>query len=112
MKKILNVDIEKPVKIVPYAFNDDKGKVKKGITIYQGEQKIENYFYDATKKKNLHGYPEPKKLKKPLSKDQWKMYFMEARMFLEEKISEHFKLDNEKELTPKEKLDKEFDGKK
>ena len=93
MKKIINVDLEKDVKIVPYSFLDDKGKNKKGVTIYQEDQKIKNFFYDEDAKKNINGYPEPKKLKKPLSKDQWKLYFMEARMFLIDAITEHFKLE-------------------
>ncbi len=99
MKKLINVDLEKTVKIAPYSFTDDKGKSKKGITIWQSDGKenvkLGNYFYDAEKKKNINGYPEPKKLKggKQLSKDQWKLYFGEAREFLVEKITEHFKLD-------------------
>lgn len=90
MKKLLNVDLEKPVKIVPYSFVDEKKKNKKGITIWQGEQKLKNYFYDEEKKEIINGYPEPKKLKKPLSKDQWKLYFAEAREFLVEEVSKKF----------------------
>lgn len=97
MKKLININLEKPIKIAPYSFTDDKGKIKKGVTIYQDEQKIGNYFYDPETKKNLHGFPEPKKLKKPLSKEQWKMYFMEAQIFMIDKISEHFNLEQEVE---------------
>ena len=99
MKKLINVDQNKFVKIVPYSFTDEKGKMKKGITIWQRNdetgknEKVKNYFYDEVAKKNLHGYPEPKKLKKPLTKDQWKLYFGECREFLVEKITEHFKIE-------------------
>jgi|ERR1035437_5403623 hypothetical protein len=97
MKKLLNIDLERNVKIVPYSFTDDKKKMKKGITVYQSDgkksEKVKNYFYDDIAKKNIHGYPEPKKLKKPLSKDQWKLYFGECREFLVEKITEHFKIE-------------------
>lgn len=97
MKKLINVDLEKKVKIVPYSFTDG-GKSKKGITIWQKNEadeavKIENYFYDPINKVNINGYPEPKKLKKPLSKDQWKLYFGEVREFLVEKITEHFNIE-------------------
>jgi len=121
MKKILAVDMERNVKIVPFAFEDDKGKSKKGITIYQmnaaGNEsvKVPNYFYDPATKENLHGYPKPKIAKgKPLTKDQWKLYFAEVRQFLVEKITEHFGLD--KEAAPadaketKEKVAEEVDG--
>lgn len=99
MKKIINVDLEKPVKISPYSFVDDKKKSKKGITIFQGDKKLTNYFYDSEKKKNINGYPEPKKLKKPLSKDQWKLYFAEAREFLVEQVSKHFNITEPVEAT-------------
>lgn len=96
MKKILNVDLTKYVKIVPYSFTDEKGKGRKGVTIWQkndktGEnEKVKNYFYDEKKKVNVNGYPEPKKGKggKPLTKDQWKIYFAEVREFMIEKITE------------------------
>ncbi len=98
MKKLMNVDLKKTVKIVPYSFVDDNKKNKKGITIWQdngkGENvKIGNYFYDPVKKQNINEYPEPKKQKKPLSKDQWKLYFGECREFLVEQITEHFKIE-------------------
>lgn len=113
MKKLMNVDMEKEVKIVPYSFTDDKGKSKKGVTIYQDDEKIQNYFYDAKKEKNVHGYPEPKKLKKPLNKDQWKMYFMEVRMFLIDTITEHFKLEEAETAQDRvDKVAKEFDSNK
>lgn len=103
MKKLINVDLEKMVKIAPYAFTDENGKKKKGVTIWQHNsatgknEKIKNYFYDEEKKENTNGYPEPKKLKsgKPLSTDQWKLYFGECREFLVEKITEHFGIESE-----------------
>lgn len=101
MKKLINVDLTKTVKIVPYSFVDDKKKNKKGITIWQHikddgkAEKIKNYFYDEDEKKNINGFPEPKKLKKPLTTDQWKLYFGEVREFLVEKIIEHFKIEEE-----------------
>lgn len=106
MKKLINVDPNKFVKIVPYSFLDDNGKTKKGITIWQKNdatgknEKLKNYFYDEEKKKNIHGYPEPKKGKggKPLSKDQWKIYFAECREFLVETLTEHFKIEESTEV--------------
>lgn len=102
MKKLPNIDLEKYIKIVPYSFVDEKGKSKKGITVWQKSdetgknEKVKNYFYDEEKKKNLHGFPVPKKLKndKPLSTDQWKLYFGECREFLVEFITEKYKIED------------------
>lgn len=108
MKKIFSVNFEKKVKLVPYSFTDEKQKSRKGITVWQfseAEQKairVNNYFYDIEKKKNINGYPEPKKGKitkanpeGKLTTDQWKMYFMETRQFLVDKITEDFKIEAE-----------------
>lgn len=96
MKKILAIDLEKEVVLKPYSFTtDDTKKLKKGVNITQGETKIANYFYDPVAKKDLFGYPKAPKgtAKKPVSKDEWKLYFTQVRIFLVNKISEHFKLD-------------------
>ena len=100
MKKLLSVDMDKPVRIVPYSFTDDNGKTKKGITIYQDEKKVQNYFYDAEKKKNIHDYPDPvfPAGKKKLSTEEWKIYFAQCRVFLINSITKFFKLDEEKEI--------------
>lgn len=108
MKKLLNIDLEKIVKIAPYSFTDEKGKSKKGVTVWQfseetgKNEKITNYFYDTEAKKNIHGYPEPKKLKKPLSKDQWKLYFGECREFLVETITEKFGIEDQTSASDKD----------
>jgi hypothetical protein len=95
MKKLPNIDRSKVVSFNPYAFTDDKGKLRKGISIVQDGQKITNYFYDEVEKKNLHGFPTPKvkKTGKPYSKDDWKVYFIEARQFLVDYIEDNFVTD-------------------
>lgn len=97
MKKIPAIDFSKKVILSPYAMEDEKtGKIKKGISVIQEDKKIQNYFYDFHEKKNINGYPEPKfKVdkktgeNKPFSKDEWKLYFGECRVFLTEYITEH-----------------------
>lgn len=101
MKKLPNIDITKEVKLVPYSFEDLKGKKRKGVTVYQDGNKIESYYYGVGndgKKTEINGYPEVKlpKGKKTMSKDDWKLYFMTARKFLIEKIEEIFKITEEK----------------
>lgn len=90
MKKLPNIDLTKVVSFTPYAFTDDKGKLRKGISIVQDGKKITNYFYDEAEKKNLHGFPTPKGDTKKYSKDKWKIYFLEAREFLVEYITLKF----------------------
>lgn len=107
MKKVFNINMEEPVILAPYAFQDDKGKSKKGISISQGGNKITNYFYDAEKKENTHDYPVvPKpKGKKPISKEEWKLWFAQCRIFLVDKMTEHFKLGDDKA-----QADKDYDA--
>jgi len=109
MKKLPNVVTGIPVSIAPYAFVDDKGKSRKGITLKQNDVKINNFYYDVETKKNINGYPEtgfPAK-KKP-SKDDWKMYFMQVRKFLEEQICEKFGINDIE--TAEEKAQKDYDA--
>lgn len=108
MEKLLAVDLTQPVTIAPYSFTDEKGKSKKGVTVIQDGKKIQNYFYDFEKKQKLHGFPEPKKSKKPLSKDQWKMYYMEARLFMIDFITEKLGLEEVKKVDELESYGEEI----
>ncbi len=90
MKKLPNLDLEQDVVLSPYSFTDDKGKLRKGVSVVQNGEKIKNFFYDEKTEKVTHGYPSPKGDTKKYSKDKWKIYFLEAREFLCEYIAEHF----------------------
>lgn len=106
MKKLPAIDLTKRVVMIPYSFEDDNGKLRKGMTVIQnGDEKIANFFYDPTTKKNLHGYPETSfGKKKTISKDEWKAYFLQCRIFLTDYINEHLA------TKPQEgKSDKELD---
>lgn len=79
MKKLPNLDFSKPVSFKPYSFEDEKGKDKRGVSVFQ-EDKISDFFYDGEKK--LHGFPEwPKELEK-MTKDDWKVFFIQVKVFL------------------------------
>lgn len=106
MKKLLAIDLSVPVRLAPYSLVDKAtGKTRKGITVYQVvngvETKIKNYFQEGEGKESklLYGYPEVPAGhgKKAPTKDDWKMYFMQCRIFMTNYISEHFKLDSPKE---------------
>ena len=106
MKKLLNINLDEPVRFVPYSFDDEKtGKNKKGVTIYQmvegKEEKLKNFFYDEETKKVCNGYPEipAGHGKKAVSKDEWKIYFATARLFMVNTISEKFNIEAEEKDT-------------
>lgn len=83
LKKLPNIDLTKEVILRPYSFEDDNGKLRKGITVIQNGDKIASYFYDVEGKKNINGYPTPDQKKvKSFDKDDWKIYFIEVRKFL------------------------------
>lgn len=87
MKKLPNLDFAKKVSLKPYAFEDENGKDKKGVSIFQND-KIMDFFYDGEKK--LHGFPEwPKEDYKEMGKDDWKMYFLQVKMFLTDYTKKH-----------------------
>lgn len=86
MQKLPNIDLSQKVSFKPYAFEDEHGKDKRGVTIAQSD-KITNFFYDG--EKNVHGFPVwPKELEK-MTKDDWKMYFLQVKMFLTDYTKEN-----------------------
>lgn len=96
MKKIPNIAIADKVKFSPYSFEDEKGKLRRGITVEQNGKKVQSYFYDFHTKKACNGYPEfvykvDRKTgkKKDVSTEEWKIYFASARLWLIEYIEEH-----------------------
>jgi hypothetical protein len=92
MKKLPNVDLKQEVTLAPYAFEDERGKSKKGVTLYQGgtepENKIANFFqeWDKEKKEFIYknNYPKPKGDTKAYTKSHWQQYFLSCRIFLVE----------------------------
>lgn len=81
MKKLPAVDFSKSVKIVPFSF-EAEGKAKKGVTIYQDEQKVDSFYWDKDKKSNINGIPEIEGDSKKFDADDWKIHFMKVRKFL------------------------------
>lgn len=92
MKKLPSLDISKPVELRPFSFIDEtSGKNRKGMTVTQDGKKVQNFFYDFHEKKNINDFPNPKfgKGKTTLSKDEWKAYFLNCRIFLTEYVETH-----------------------
>jgi len=116
LKKLPNIDIDKPVKLVPYSFEDDKGKKKRGVTVYQDDVKLQSAYHKEnakTKKFNaVNGYPAIPKEAKDWDKDEWKLYFGQARIFLLGEIKKHalFNMERMKRVKEAKKLDEEYPG--
>lgn len=86
MKKLPAIDLSKPVKLVPYAF-EDGGKSRKGVTVYQDEKKVESHYYDKDAKKSINGIPEPEGDVSTFKSDDWKLHFMLVRKFLVKEVN-------------------------
>lgn len=82
MKKLPNVDLSKKVTLSPYAFEDDNKNNRRGVTIYQDGNKIENAFWDSEKKEAKGDLPKAEGDITTFDKDDWKMHFMKVRKFL------------------------------
>ena len=82
MKKLPNINLDEIVLLQPYSFESEKGKNKKGITIYQAGEKLENYYYDKENKISCNGIPEPDGDTSKFTKEDWTMHFMLMRKFL------------------------------
>jgi len=81
MKKIPNFNLTKSVTIRPYSFDDDKGKNRKGVTVWQEGEKIKSFFHDENNKP-IEGFPVPEKDYKDCDKDDWRIFFIKQRKFL------------------------------
>ncbi len=86
LKKLPNINLAKEVRLRPFNFEGEGGDEVRGMEIMQQDEndefkvKITNFFRDKEKKENINGYPNPES--NDLSKDEWKLYFLQARMFL------------------------------
>jgi len=93
LKKLPNIDASKDVKLSPYAFEDDNGKKKKGMTVYQGDTKVQNYYSEENKKTKkwtlINGYPKPEGKTDTYDSDDWKLYYAGARKFLLTELKKH-----------------------
>ena len=82
MKKLIGLDFSLPVRLVPYSFTTDKGKNKRGITVYQVNTKVDSFYFDPMKKVSTNGIPETEGDTTKFDADDWKMHFMKVRKFL------------------------------
>lgn len=82
MKKLPNINLNEHVVFSPYNFTDEKGKNRRGMSITQGDVKLQSFFFDAENKKSINGLPEPKGDTSKYTKEKWQLYFATVRDFL------------------------------
>lgn len=109
MAKLPNVDLSREISLSPFDFLDKNNKSVTGMTVWQkpegaeDNEKVKNFFQnydeDAKKWNRLNGFPEVPK-KKEMTKDHWKKYFLEVKMFLVEYTQEN--------ILPKLNINKDF----
>lgn len=87
MKKLPNIDLKKPITLNPYDF-ESKGKQIRWLDIRQDWEKIQNYYYDADKQKNINWFPEinEKELEED-GKDYRSGYFLWVKKFLKKELT-------------------------
>lgn len=97
LKALPNIDITKPVKLMPWSMADKNDATKKitGITMWQNGEKIAPFYT----KEDPKGLPEMKKVKLK-GKDTWDSFEMDT--FLEEMATKKFET---KQDTPETKAD-------
>jgi len=98
MKKLPNVNIDDYIIIAPFSFENDNNKNITGVSLYQGDKKIENYYYDVVNKKSCNGIPQTKKTWDKLTNTEQKKFWIDMEEFLVNSTKERFaKLNNYKQ---------------
>jgi len=96
MCKLFSADLSKEILLHPYNMEID-GKEKTGVSVQQGGEKLQSYFYDGSK--NLHGFPEATEE----DREDWEEFFKKVRKFLVKKSKELvFTTPVKKEMTPEQ----------
>lgn len=115
MSILPNINLKESVKIAPYSF-ESEGKKIKGITVYQDDKKVENYFKKSVKGKKptlLHSFPKVDEKNKPDASASkkwsrfWRDYFEEVEEFLIESTNKFVFTTEIEQKTPT--VEKEID---
>lgn len=88
--KLPNVDLNREIKIAPYDFLDkSKNKQRRGITLWQDDVKINNFFVyrEGQEFKYNQGFPKPEGTE--TDSDDWKIYFTKVKKFLRKYVNEN-----------------------
>lgn len=104
MKRLPNIDFSQPVRLSPYSFEDDKGKLRKGMSIKQNDEKVQNFFWDTEQNVPTNGMPQPEGDVETFDSDDWSAYFTKVRKFLIQYTTDYIvpKLSHAKEEKPEQ----------
>ena len=93
LKKIPNVNIEEEVMFAPYSFTTEAGKEKRGMNLFQGEEKIKDAFSVFNEEKKeweiAEGFPTPEGDTSKYDSDDWKVHFTKVRKYLIEDMKKN-----------------------
>lgn len=88
-KKVPNIDFSKEVIISPWEMDvEGKSRKRRGVSIKQSGEKVQNFYYDPDKKENINGFPkvDNEELEDLGREDYWEKYWGEVGRFLKRKI--------------------------
>lgn len=91
LSRFPNINLKEFITIVPYEFTPaDSDKKRSGLNIFQGDNKIADYFRVKEGENWIHrdGFPEPEAV---MDKKKWKKYSIEVQEFLYEYFKTHIK---------------------
>ena len=93
LKRLPRIDVTKEVTISPYSFDADNGKTRRGVTIKQDDEKLDDFYstYDEKKGewKNEKGFPLPEGDTSKFDTDDWKAHFIKVRKYLLGQLEAH-----------------------
>lgn len=104
-QRIMNADLKQEVIVHPFDFEDEKGVSRKGISVTQNGKKLKSYYWDAEKKESINGIPVTTGDTKHYTKDNWKIFFLNRKIFLVNELNEVRKSFNNTSEVSKEESD-------
>lgn len=101
LQAIPNVDRNKDIEIEPAAYTNKKGKKVAFVKLTQDGKSVESAFskYNEETKKYeaLNGYPEPTFDRAKATKERWISYFSNARLYVQDYLTDKGLLDADEE---------------
>ncbi len=105
-ERVKSCDLSKEIYFRPYDFESDDGKRLTGISVQQGGEKKQSYYFDYDKRETVNGMPQPEEDKKG-EEGYWAYYFAQVSSFLVKEL-EGLEFAKPKEVTI-EDLDEMFE---
>lgn len=86
LESLPNINMDQEVAFEPVAYVNTKGRSVRFVKITQNGQDVPSFYqkYDTVAKKSerLNGYPEPTGNTSTYTKEHWKLYFQQAKLFV------------------------------